>query len=505
MSRSLYVRKVISTKHDVVGEDWTKESIFIGDIRVGAKYTQYFDDDVRDGMAWDYLEYTVASASFVKPPNFPYGEELVFKYGTINYEYSPWTVVSVPDNFQVPPDLIDPDEEPGQTELKDIYDKEVGSDGRWTFDWSGAAQGSSDALFDALYSTGVQEAGNAIASTLFPNYKNAFENALNAGLITYDIQSSGSELLQDLIGNFESYSAADVDRKTAAYFLGVQGTLAAALAEEAGISDDLALSIIEGTFGGLAITVENFKESDGASGSIQIGPPKDVLPYYRLNSTLYVGSYGDDEVTGSMQDDVLIGGVGVDTLYPGPGADLLIGGTGIDRASYDAIEDYEIRPVAGGWVVELRSTGEYDSLRGVERLWFEDSRTWVALDIEGAPAAMYRLYQAAFARDPDKAGLGYWIRAYENGADLTATAQGFIASEEFRKAYGAPASLSNTAFVDLLYANVLGRQSDGAGKAYWVKRLDGGDSRESVLVSFSESPENKALVAPEISHGIEFL
>ena len=52
--------------------------------------------------------------------------------------------------------------------------------------------------------------------------------------------------------------------------------------------------------------------------------------------------------------------------------------------------------------------------------------------------------------------------------------------------YGA---LSNRAFVELVYNNVLGRQGDGGGVAHWEGQLNGGRDRGSVMVGFSESAE----------------
>ncbi len=43
------------------------------------------------------------------------------------------------------------------------------------------------------------------------------------------------------------------------------------------------------------------------------------------------------------------------------------------------------------------------------------------------------------------------------------------------------ASLSGVAFVGLLYANVLGRDPDGAGFAYWSDKLDTGQTSRGEL------------------------
>ena len=107
-----------------------------------------------------------------------------------------------------------------------------------------------------------------------------------------------------------------------------------------------------------------------------------------------------------------------------------------------------------------------------------------------------RLYYAAFARMPDYAGLQNWSIALHAGAvTLTGAAEAFVASPEFQQTYG---SLTDTQFVTLLYANVLGRAPDPAGLQAWLNLLAGGASRGTVLVGFSESDEFKADKASQV-------
>jgi hypothetical protein len=105
-----------------------------------------------------------------------------------------------------------------------------------------------------------------------------------------------------------------------------------------------------------------------------------------------------------------------------------------------------------------------------------------------------RLYQAAFGRAPDDAGLSFWAGALHAGTPLVDIAGGFLASTEFQARYGNP---DNNGFVNSLYQNVLGRPADAAGLAFWVGSLESGaQTRPQVLASFSESNENKANTAP---------
>ena len=103
-----------------------------------------------------------------------------------------------------------------------------------------------------------------------------------------------------------------------------------------------------------------------------------------------------------------------------------------------------------------------------------------------AVAPTTRLYWAYFGRIPDHGGLEYWAGKRRTGTTLIRISASFAGSGEFKRTYG---SLSNAAFVDLVYRNVLGRPGDAAGRAYWIKRLGQGTSRGQVMVTFSESAE----------------
>lgn len=114
-----------------------------------------------------------------------------------------------------------------------------------------------------------------------------------------------------------------------------------------------------------------------------------------------------------------------------------------------------------------------------------------AYDIECDEAKAGRLYRAALGRGPDAAGLAYQASAVTTNG-LVTVAGHFLASPEFQGRYGA--NPSDEQYVTLLYANVLGREPDAAGKAYQINALATGTSRAQLLVNFSESPENKAPV-----------
>ncbi len=152
--------------------------------------------------------------------------------------------------------------------------------------------------------------------------------------------------------------------------------------------------------------------------------------------------------------------------------------------------------------VQLPDGRNFDLLYDIERLQFADGL--LAVDVgEGETAgSAYRLYQAAFDRTPDTGGLTYWIDQMDLGDSLKEVAASFVASDEFRSIYGAQPTPED--LVSRYYFNVLERAPDQGGLNYWVGELTrpGGLTPVDVLMSFSESDENQARVAPAIDDGI---
>jgi Domain of unknown function (DUF4214)/RTX calcium-binding nonapeptide repeat (4 copies) len=201
---------------------------------------------------------------------------------------------------------------------------------------------------------------------------------------------------------------------------------------------------------------------------------------------------GNDTVTGSSYDDVLWGYAGNDILTGGAGNDTLGGGAGRDTAVFSGSKaGYTLTRTSSGMTVASAANGT-DTLINIERLQFTDKT--LAFDLDGNAGQTYRLYQAAFDRVPDKAGLGDWIEGMDRGMGLSQVATGFINSAEFKALYGN--NPTNSEFVTLLYDNVLHRAPDTGGFNYWINSLSSGMTREQALIGFSESTENKvALMA----------
>ena len=94
-----------------------------------------------------------------------------------------------------------------------------------------------------------------------------------------------------------------------------------------------------------------------------------------------------------------------------------------------------------------------------------------------------RLYRAYFLRRPDDQGLTHWINS---GLGLPRISDTFAASTEFLNRYG---TLNNSEFVQLIYRNVLRRNSEDEGFNYWVDLANRGTPRGDIMLGFSNSVE----------------
>lgn len=145
-----------------------------------------------------------------------------------------------------------------------------------------------------------------------------------------------------------------------------------------------------------------------------------------------------------------------------------------------------------------RETTNYGAIRTINFVDYS-----VCLDLTGIEAQVYRLYQAAFNRQPDLPGLGFWIKAAQNGATLKVMSASFQASPEFKVMYGD--NPSNSKIITSLYNNVLKRAPEQAGFDWWVARLAEGVPREDVMVGFSESLENKNNLHDALVGGVAYV
>lgn len=130
----------------------------------------------------------------------------------------------------------------------------------------------------------------------------------------------------------------------------------------------------------------------------------------------------------------------------------------------------------GSWKSKLNNSPPADLITALQ-----GSSTW-----DGNAGMNTRLYRSAFLRSPDTSGLDYWVRQRWGGRGPVSIANHFTNSSEFRAKYG---SLSNDAFVTLIYQNVFGRNPDPGGRSYWNNKLSAGVGRGQMLYELSNSGE----------------
>lgn len=253
-------------------------------------------------------------------------------------------------------------------------------------------------------------------------------------------------------------------------------------------------------------------KSAPSHGSVTFGEGSDPSTWKYIPAT---GFYGVDSFTLKVSDVfdtkektfvVNVSPVGTaanDSFRSSSGSYEIDGGSGIDMLTYSGKRDHFTVTKSGNSAIVTDQSGAEGSnhLDNFERLIFADGA--IALDVDGNGGQAYRLYQAALNRTPDADGLGFWINALDQGLSLTAVADGFIQSDEFKKAYGS--SPSNMELVTRFYENILQREPENAGLDFWVGVLDTkAASVQEVLVAISESAENQEGVATIIGNGFAY-
>lgn len=209
--------------------------------------------------------------------------------------------------------------------------------------------------------------------------------------------------------------------------------------------------------------------------------------------TLHYGTDKADQLTGSEVDDKFFGSTANDSMN---------GGLGKDTVRYTGkLINYTVTRSANSISIDKPNSGR-DVLTNIERVVFDDRA--LAFDTDGIAGRGYRIYKAAFDRTPDTGGLGYWLAQMDQGMDMVEVAARFIDSAEFRTLYGP--NPSNADFLSKVYNNVLDRNPDADGLAWWVNEMKTNPSKtwQKVLADFAESTENQANVASAIATGITF-
>lgn len=91
------------------------------------------------------------------------------------------------------------------------------------------------------------------------------------------------------------------------------------------------------------------------------------------------------------------------------------------------------------------------------------------------------LYKEILGRDPDSAGLAYWTQLIVGGVSRTSVARSLMNSPEYRGRQ-----------VDTTFSDVLGRAASGAERSFWLNALSTGTDRTELVRSLLSSSEYQA-------------
>lgn len=200
-------------------------------------------------------------------------------------------------------------------------------------------------------------------------------------------------------------------------------------------------------------------------------------------------------------------GAGNQTMYMmGPNG-VVNGGAGVDTVNMLGVRKSAASITQSGKDVKIwadwQDTGSgVTTLHNVARVQFDDVTVAYDTGIGQNAGSVFRLYEAAFHREADQAGMGYWINKIDNGTALETIANQFLDSQEFINLYGSNPNAGQ--YVNALYSNVLGRAADTAGSAYWQGQLQSGMSKAQLLVQFAESAEGVAHMAQLVANGVQY-
>lgn len=155
--------------------------------------------------------------------------------------------------------------------------------------------------------------------------------------------------------------------------------------------------------------------------------------------------------------------------------------SGVIRGYYAFMD--ESRNLIGDWVPLSQTV---DVFRGENKSRVE------LIAITPTRSIIDHYYQSILGRAPDAGGRAFWrdeaVRMTRLKADISeayiAMANTFLNQPEF-----IDANLDNGAFVDRMYETFFDRGADGGGRDYWVSQLQGGLSREMVILGFMFSQE----------------
>jgi uncharacterized surface protein with fasciclin (FAS1) repeats len=249
--------------------------------------------------------------------------------------------------------------------------------------------------------------------------------------------------------------------------------------------------------------------------------PVDLLPSNGAEDAVafVIGDDTAETFTLGDNDDYVSAGGGDDTILGDDGSDVILGGDGEDTAVISGdFDDFEFLFGPNGVAVTDKTdvAEGTDFLKDVEFVQFDDGTLNLSVLTGAAQLApdqlqlLTELYIAYFDRAPDAGGLLFWGTSLANGVSLPEIAAMFFEQPETQEKM--PPDLPVGAFVDLAYRNFLERDSDQAGRDFWVAQLEAGTvSRPEFMLALIQgaradtgSPEDVRTIEDKGDIGVSF-
>jgi hypothetical protein len=236
------------------------------------------------------------------------------------------------------------------------------------------------------------------------------------------------------------------------------------------------------TYAQLPIDRTSSLKADGTTGTNSptnfAGNTGSIAP-----NNVIAGTEGPDNLIGLPGDDVIQAGGGQDTINGGAGNDTLDGGSGIDTALYNNTRaNYTLSNTA------ISGPDGNDTLAGIERLQFADKNVAIDLGAGQSANSTVRIIGAAFdaptiQEHPEYVGIG--LNLFDSGQSLTQVSQ---------LAIDVMGALTNDAFVDTVYQNVVGTAPAITDRDFYVGLLEGngGTFTQAQLLELAATTEINA-------------
>lgn len=342
---------------------------------------------------------------------------------------------------------------------------------------------------------------DALADIPLTATRGAIASTLSVGLpVGAGLQASspatlltGSQALLDLISRIEQKTGAGTAAREA--MSGAGSAFIEALGQGALLHSATMTPVATSGTGANAIHITGTPGAGGAATGIVIDAARlgagtvlqlDHVDFAAVSGAITVGGgAGDNIVTGDDASQHLLMGEGDDVLLGGGGNDVLQGGrSAVGQWEFTLANDgalgarHETAVVArGAW--EALALGDLD--RAQAELAFLSAAS-------GTLTETALLYHAAFGRAADIGGLNYYL---SHGVGASTLARAFVASAEW--AASGMNALTDGAFVQRLYRQVLDRDGEAAGLAFWNGQLSAGvATRADLLLGFALSDEHRA-------------